>query len=98
MLLFSEKQAARKARGKTREIRQPASFKGKLVLVYSEACPGTSLTDHKKLRNARFKNNVQQEVEVATVNNGGQVVAAKAGDEQELVKRRQNFPCDKNNI
>ena len=69
-----------------------------LKLVLSRYNNGASLTDHKKLRNARFKNNVQQEVEVATVNNGGQVVAAKAGDEQELVKRRQNFPGDKNNI
>ena len=41
------------------------------------SCPGTSLTDHKKLRNARFKNNAQQQAEVATVNNGGQVVVAE---------------------
>ena len=39
---------------------------------------GASLTDLKKLRNAtgRYKNNVQQQREVATVNNGGRVVAA----------------------
>ena len=40
---------------------------------------GASLTDLKKLRNAtgRYKNNVQQQREVATVNNGGRVVAAE---------------------
>ena len=38
---------------------------------------GASLTDLKKLRNARFKNNAQQQAEVATVNNGGRVVAAE---------------------
>ena len=42
---------------------------------------GASLTDLKKLRNAtgRYKNTAKQQWEVATVNNGGDRVAAAEG-------------------